>query len=87
MANIKGKIRKQANAIISKYTGYKLPQDVAPMYDELLEMGILIPAFSSVHSDTHMFEYNGETVENSRFVYQVYEPVTGLKNDYNMYIS
>lgn len=86
MTKINAKIRKQANTIIAKYNGYKLPQEVAPMYDELSEIGILIPMFAA-DTDTHTFEYNGETVENSRFVYQVYEPSTGLRNEYNMYIS
>lgn len=84
---INNQIRKEANKIIVKYCGFRLPNEISKMYDELEAIGINIPMFSSSFTDTHPFEYNGEIVENSVFVYQVYEPVNSLKNDYNMYIS
>ena len=84
---INNKLRREANKIIAKYCGFKLPNELSKMYDELETIGINIPMFSGSFTDTHPFEYNGEFVENSVFVYQVYESVNSLKNDYNMYIS
>lgn len=84
---INNKIRREANRIISKYCGFKLPSEISKMYDELEAIGISIPMFSSTYTHSHPFEYNGELVENSCFVYSVYEPINGLKNDYTMYIS
>lgn len=84
---INAKIRNQANAIINRYSGYRLPKEISAMHNELEKIGIEIPMFSAVHETAHDFYYKGEYVENSKFIYNVYEPSTGLKNDYNMYIS
>jgi len=84
---INNQIRREANRIIAKYCGFRLPNEIPKMYDELEAIGVNIPMFSSAFTRSHPFEYKGELVENSCFVYSVYEPVNSLKNDYNMYIS
>ena len=84
MTTINAKIRNQANKIIAKYNGYRKPQDITKMYTELSEMGVTIPMFAG---NTTAFEYNGEAVENSRFVYQAYEMPESDNVEYNMYIS
>lgn len=84
---INNKIRKAANEIILKYCGLRLPSQIPQMYDELELIGISIPMFSSNFTNVHPIEYNGELVENSYFVYNVYEDTGTCKNDYNMYIS
>ena len=47
-------------------------------------MGVTIPMFAGSMT---AFEYNGEAVENSRFVYQAYEMPESDNVEYNMYIS
>lgn len=84
MTTINAKIRNQANKIIAKYNGYKQPQDIVKMYAELSEMGITIPMFAG---NMTAFEYNGEEVENSMFVYQIYEMPESDNIEYLMYIS
>ena len=84
MKTINAKIRNQANKIIAKYNGYRKPQDIAKMYEELSEIGVTIPMFAG---NMTAFEYNGKAVENSRFVYQAYEMPESDNVEYNMYIS
>lgn len=87
-------LRRKLNNICNRYSGYHLPEEVAPMWDEFYDLGIevLISGYPDAtapgaKSWTVPFQYNGETVDNSRFVYSVYEGSTSLKNDYNMYFS
>lgn len=88
-------LRKKLNNLCYKYSGFKLPQEVAPLWDELYDLGIEVliqgppqdVAADGAKSWTVPFQYNGETVDNSRFVYSVYEGSNSLKNDYNMYFS
>jgi hypothetical protein len=56
------------------------------MYDELELIGIEIPLFTSDRK-AHNFLYNGEIVDNSLFVYSVYELSSSDKNEYTMYLS
>lgn len=94
MVTIDSKFKKQLNKICAKYSGWKLPQEIAPMWEELSALGIDVlitgaPSSKAPGSKswTVTFEYNGETVDNSRFVYDVYEGSNSLKNEYNMYFS
>ena len=88
-------LRKKLNNLCYKYSGFKLPQEVAPLWDELYKLGIEVliqgppqdVAEDGAKSWMVPFQYNGETVDNSRFVYSVYEGSNSLKNDYNMYFS
>ena len=87
-------LRKKLNKICYKYSGFHSPGEIAPMWKELYDLGIevLIQGYPTntapgAKSWTVPFKLNGETVENSMFVYSVYEGSEGLKNDYNMYFS
>ena len=87
-------LRKKLNKICQKYSGFRLPEQIAPMWEELYDLGIevLIQGYPTniapgAKSWTVPFKLNGETVENSRFVYSVYEGSEGRRNDYNMYFS
>ena len=87
-------LRKKLNKICYKYSGFHRPEEIAPMWKELYDLGIevLIQGYPTdtapgAKSWTVPFKLNGETVENSMFVYSVYEGSEGLKNDYNMYFS
>lgn len=89
------KIRKQANKIVNKYNGYRYPQDIIHMWDELEEIGIEVGIIQNrdfqsgnIDSITEVY-YNGIEVENSKFVYQVYEGnfEKSGKYEFNMYFS
>ena len=87
---INAKFRKQINDVCARYSGFKHPSEMAQFYNELKEYGIHIPMFSDNPGKSHLFFIGGEegeVVENSRFVYSMYEPAVGEKNDYNMYFS
>lgn len=91
---INASFKKQLNKICQKYSGYHLPEEIRPMWDELYNLGIEVvisgyPDSIAPGAKSWMvpFEYNGEIVDNSRFVYSVYEGSNSLKNDYNMYFS
>lgn len=86
--------KKQLNKICNKYSGWKYPQEIAPLWKELSDLGIEVLITGAPTSKvaggkswTVTFDYNGEPVDNSRFVYDVYEGSNSLKNDYNMYFS
>lgn len=94
MTILPAQLRKQLNKICYKYSGWKLPQEIAPMWDELYDLGVEVLITGSPQSRapgskswTVPFKLNGETVDNSRFVYDVYEGSDSLKNEYNMYFS
>lgn len=94
MVILPASLKRQLNKICQKYSGYHLPEEIRPMWDEFMNLGIevLISGYPTdqapgAKSWTVPFEYNGETVDNSRFVYSVYEGSNSLKNDYNMYFS
>lgn len=87
-------LRKKLNNICQKYSGWHLPKEIAPMWDELYNLGIEVLIMGPPNDNapgakswTVPFTLNGEQVENSRFVYSVYEGSTGLRNEYNMYFS
>jgi hypothetical protein len=94
MVILPASLRKKLNNICQKYSGFHLPEEIRPMWDEFENLGIIV-SISGYPTDrapgskgwTVPFEYNGETVDNSRFVYSVYEGSNSLKNDYNMYFS
>ena len=94
MVLLPASLKRRLNKICQKYSGYHLPEEIRPMWDEFMNLGIevLISGYPTdqapgAKSWTVPFEYNGETVDNSRFVYSVYEGSNSLKNDYNMYFS
>ena len=89
-------IRKLANQLCVKFSGWKNPSDVRPLWNELSKLGIDdILITGTPHSKSASggkewvvnFSYLGTPCLNSRFVYQVYEGTNSLKNEYNMYFS
>lgn len=81
-------LHRKLNNICHKYSGWMLPADMVKIYDELDELGVTIPAWSSWDENRgHEFEINGEVVENSLFVLSTYKSIFGPKNEYNCYFS
>ena len=80
-------IRRKANEIANRYSGFHFPGEIPGMYDELREIGITVPCFSSAYTNNHEYEFNGETVENSYFRYSVYKPENSSRYDFTMYFS
>lgn len=91
--------RKQiqaANEIAIKFGGWHEPKEIAAMYDELEKIGVSVgcitnrrdfPELGSWYGSCEWY-INGEEVENSRFVYGVYEGNPEItRNDYNIYFS
>lgn len=88
--------RRVLNSICRRYCGWKEPKEIRGLWEELLEHGIDVGIIGgypdSVAPDggkswTVTFSKDDKLVINSKFVYQVYEPVEGSKNEYNMYFS
>lgn len=80
------------NGIANKYSGYNQPSILQEMYRELENIGVsigLIHNRQNTNKDSWKasceWYMNGEEVENSLFILQVYEGNTC--NDYNMYFS
>lgn len=84
---INTKLRKQLNQIAAKYSKWLYPKEIRTFYDEVAQLGITIPAWSKWDDNNgHPYELNGERVENSLCVFDVYEGDNG-KNEYNIYFS
>ena len=88
--------KRELNKICSKYCGWKLQQEIRPLWKELSDFGIddiTIEGYPDQIADdggkswSVSFTINGALVTNSRFIYQVYEGSKSLKNDYNIYFS
>lgn len=85
---INKQLHRKLNNICHKYSGWMLPSEVVKIYDELDELGITVPAWSSYDENRgHEFMINGETVENSMFVLSTYKSIFGPKNEYTCYFS
>ena len=88
--------KKFLNSICFRYCGWKEPKEIRGLWEELLEHGIDVGIIGgypdSVAPDGGKswmvtFLKDDKLVINSKFVYQVYEPADGSKNEYNMYFS
>lgn len=85
----------KANKIAQEYCGYMYPYEIPGLYEELEKIGITIGMISGMPKRAETgakswsipWYYNGKEVENSWFVYQVYEPLNSAKNEYNIYFS
>ncbi len=85
---INKQLHRKLNNICNKYSGWMIPSDMVKIYDELDELGITVPAWSSYDENRgHEFMINGETVENSMFVLSTYKGSDTPKNEYNIYFS
>ena len=90
--NATRKTIKEANAITKEYV-YCSPEDIRHMYERLEEIGVTVglitnrkdfPELGSWQGTCEWY-INGEEVENSLFVYSVYEG--GERNEYTIYFS
>ena len=96
VCRISAKQRKELNTICRKYCGWKLPKEISNLWEELSNYGVdvgLLTGYGDSNgagsrSWTKSFTYDGITVDNSAFVFSVYEgnPNT-LKNEYLIYFS
>lgn len=86
---INAAFRKKLNKIAAKYSKWLAPKEFVKFYDEVAELGVIIPCWSFWDEhDAHPFEINGEEVENSRFVMSKYEADGhGNRAEYNLYFS
>lgn len=80
------RLLKKVNSIASKYSKWLFPSELQAMYEELNAIGVSVDIITS-DSDRCAWYYKGEEVENSYFIYQVYEGLLSFKNEYNIYFS
>lgn len=90
MVKLNAKQRREINKVLSRYSKYvdysQIGNWIQNMYNELKEkFGIEVPAWGAWDGTSHPFEINGEEVENSLFVYQVYKAETS--QEFNIYVS
>jgi len=86
---INQKFRNQLNELASRYTGLRHPSEMGEFYERVQqEFDVVIDMFTLVNGRASVvYSVDGDEVENSLFVYSVYEPSEGVKNDYNFYFS
>lgn len=90
---VDSKTRKLINKILAKYNGYHYPEELQRLWDELSDIGVEVLIHN--RQDWRDFEWeskdsytiDGEEVDNSMFIFQVYENPNSDKNEYNMYVS
>lgn len=86
-------LKSQVNAILAPYNGYQNPYNIHKMYKELNAMGITVPLMTGRKDVQGGWEaraiwyFDGEEVENSLFIYKVYEGNHYGKKDYVIYVS
>lgn len=81
------KTRNTLNKIAAKYSKWMTPKEIRGFYDEIGELGVVVPAWSYYdRNNGHRYEINGQEVENSLLVFDVYEGDNG-RNEYNIYFS
>lgn len=86
---ITAKQRKELNKIACKYSCWH--SDIFIMqkfYEEMEAIGVEIPCWSNWDElKAHPYTWNGDEVENSLFVLQVYRPDITNRIEINMYFS
>ena len=88
-------IKSKANAICAKYSKWQDPSELRNLWGELEKIGItdiLIKGYPDTKSDGTStwftsYKYKGKEVDNSQFVYSLYEGSKSSQNEYNMYFS
>lgn len=89
------KTKRTANRIAAEYSRWCNPKEIGNMYRELEEIGITVglitnrrdyPELGSWEGSCEWY-MNGEEVENSRFIFGVYEGNATDRNEYNIYFS
>lgn len=88
------RLKNAVNKIMAHYNGYQLPSNVHEMYAELnstgVEIGLITDRedFQGCWQGKATWYYHGNEIENSWFVYVVYEENhMSRKNDYTIYVS
>lgn len=92
---IKAALKKKANAIARKYSGWHYPQEISSMYNELESIGVEVGMLTNRRENGAGSWYceggvyvDGELVSNCVLVYQVYEGNQDtVRNEYNIYFS
>ena len=91
---INERIRRKLNAIINRYNGWQDPSAIGKMFGELADEGVDVTIMGppqdyapGAKSWTVPWALEGVRVENSMFVYSVYEGGDTPRNEYNMYFS
>lgn len=91
---INSRVRRKLNAIVNQYQGWQEPSAIGKMFGELSDEGVEVLIQGYPHdtapgskSWTVRYQLDGVEVENSMFVFSVYEGREGLKNEYTMYFS
>lgn len=86
----------EANRIAARFGGWREPEEIRAMYEALEAVGITTGVITNRRDFPNLgcwqgsceWYINGEEVENSRFIYSVYEGNSNItKNDYNIYFS
>lgn len=86
----------EANLIAARFGGWREPEEIRAMYEALEAVGITTGVITNRRDFPNLgcwqgsceWYINGEEVENSRFIYSVYEGNPNItKNDYNIYFS
>lgn len=91
---INERIRRKLNSIVNRYNGWQEPAAIGKMFGELANEGVDVTVMEppqdyapGAKSWTVPWELDGVRVENSMFVYSVYEGGKTPRNEYNMYFS
>ena len=89
--NVTCKIRNQANKIVAPYCRSIYPIELQKMYAELEAIGVTTGMVTNRVEIGHgawrgdcEWYLNGEIIENSHYVYSVYECYHSEKNEYNI---
>lgn len=89
---ISERIRRKLNSIVNRYNGWQEPAAIGKMFKELADEGVDVTVMGppqdyapGAKSWTVPWELDGVRVENSMFIYSVYEG--GETPRYNMYFS
>lgn len=86
----------EANRIAARFGGWREPEEIRAMYEALEAVGITTGVITNRRDFPNLgcwqgsceWYINGEEVENSRFIYSVYEGNPNItKNDYNIYFN
>ena len=91
---ISERIRRKLNSIVNRYNGWQEPAAIGKMFGELANEGVDVTVMGppqdyapGAKSWTVPWELDGVRVENSMFIYSVYEGGETPRNEYNMYFS
>lgn len=94
--NIPSNVKREVNRYLADFCKqYRYPDEVRGLWEylydnykiECLITGMGQKSNTGTESWTVDYEYNGEKVDNSRLIYQVYKPNDSNRYEYNIYLS